>query len=286
MIEMSNMTDRDQSFSLRQIELAMAMICALGADIITSYYGEELFGEEEYRRFADYTARLCQTLDGGRHVPQALLYYPFEQMASLTPPQAKQMPKAALELERELIRINEALLSRQVDYDFVNRDLLLKCRFEGGRIITASGEAAASLVFPPVSFVDEEVAGLIGRAAAAGVRVIFGGERRKIRGLDSCAGVLFEKECGLPASGDLMVENEPELTYIHKSFERQQVYLLVNTGREDIRKKAGVPAFGKRLLLLDPDRGTCEEAAARIADGRAEFDLILPAMTACMLVLE
>ena len=113
-----------------------------------------------------------------------------------------------------------------------------------------------------------------------------GGERREIRGIHESARVCFEKECGLPASGDLIVENEPYLTYIHKSFDAQQVYLLVNTGKEEIDKKASVPAFGKKLFLLNPDDGTCTATPALTADGRAEFELILPALTACMLVIE
>ena len=70
MIEASNMYDVDSSLSVERIELAMAMIYALGVDTITSYYGEELFPEAGYRRFTAYAARLAVLLDGGLHVSQ------------------------------------------------------------------------------------------------------------------------------------------------------------------------------------------------------------------------
>ena len=284
MIEASNMCDEDQSFSVERIELAMAMLHALGVDTITSYYGEELFDEAGYRRFAAYTARLGQVLEGGVHVSEALLYYPYEQLASLGAVGAQEDAPGALALEKEIIALSDRLLAAQADYDFINREVLLGCRCEGGRIITPCGETPASLIFPPVDFVDTEVAQVIRQAVSAGVQVIMGGERREICGLADLSGVRFEAEEGLVCGSDLVVENEPQLTFMHRSFGMQQVYLMVNTGEEEICKKASIPDNGRNLLLLDPDSGEEKALSCEIRDGRVWFDLNIPSGSARILV--
>ena len=190
----------------------------------------------------------------------------------------------ALALEKEIIALSDRLLAAQADYDFINREVLLGCRCEGGRIITPCGETPAYLIFPPVDFVDTEVAQVIHQAISAGVQVIMGGERRKICGLTDLSGVRFEAEEGLVCGSDLVVENEPQLTFMHRSFGMQQVYLMVNTGEEEICKAASIPESGRNLLLLDPDSGEEKALSCEIRDGRVWFDMNIPSGSARILV--
>ena len=276
MIEASNMCDADQTFSPERIQLAMAMEYALGVDTITSYYGEELFDESGYRRFADYTARLGELVDGGTHVSQTLVYYPYEQMAALSAVAMEPVPPQAMEMDGSLQRLTVELLKKQVDFDYVNQEKLLECRCENGHILTPGGENPTSIVFPPVPFVDDVVAQWIADALAAGVRVIIDGDRREVRGLEGMD-VGFTSESGLPASWDLQVEGEPLLTVLHRRSDDQDVYLVVNTGNADISKEASIPVTAQTMLLLDFDQGTETEISARVDSGRSFFQLNLPA---------
>ena len=284
MIEASNMLDKDQTYSLERFQLAMAMEYALGVDTITSYYGEELFDEEGYRRFMNYVARLSSVVDGGIHESQVLVYYPYEQLASLSTVAKLDLPAEAEQLRVNLQALPEKLLSKQVDYDFINQEKLLECVCENGVIHTPGGERPRALVFPAISFVDEAVAKWVKSALAAGVRVIVDGARTEIKGLEGID-VEFSAECGLPTSWDLQIEGEPLLTVLHRRSDNQDTYLVVNTGDTDICREASVPYSAKSLLLLDFDKGTEAEIPVRIDDCRSFFTLNLPAGQARGLVV-
>ena len=286
MIEASNMKDEDQTFSVERLELAMASLHALGVNTITSYYGEELFDEAEYRRFTAYTARLGALLSGGVHQSQLLLYYPYEQFAALTAPECLPKSETAGMMEAQLQEFSEILLSRQADYDFINREVLLQCSFDQGEILTPCGERPKALLFPWVPFVDEQVADAVEKAVQAGVRVIFGGKRREIPGLKSLEGVEFTEECGLPVSCDVQVEKEELLVAYHYRAGEQQIYLLVNTGENEIRRTASLPLQGEKLTLLDLDRGTDANLPCRQVNDRIAFDLALPPMSAVVVIQE
>lgn len=286
MIEASNMCDADQTFSVERIQLAMAMIFAMGVDTITSYYGEELFDEAGYRRFTAYTSRLGALLDGGTHESQALVYYPYEQFAALSVVAKADPFPEAVAMQRALEEISETLLSEQVDYDFINKEILCRCSFENGRVITPCGERPGMLIFPDVPFVDAEMGDWIARAVEAGVRVIFVGKQREIPGLAEDCGVEFAEEALRLQSMDFRIADAPKLVCMHKRFEGRQVYLLVNTGETEINREASVPGTGGELLCLDFDTGEIRKLPFRDANGRRNFALRLPAMTAMALAVE
>ena len=283
MIEASNMCDEDQTFSVERIELAMAMLHAMGVDKITSYYGEELFSDDGYKRYLRYTARLGQLLDDGIHESQALVYYPYEQEASLLVEGTFSYPEAARQIKESFHRIHEALLSAQVDFDYINQECLLNYPCANGQILTTCGERPTSIVFPTIPFVDEPVAEWIKSALAAGVRVIVEGERTEIKGLEG-VNVEFTAESGLPTSWDLQVENEPLMTVFHRRSDDQDVYLVVNTGKTAISKEASIPAKAGELMILELDQGTETALPSRVEGDRRYFALELPAGEARVIV--
>ena len=272
-----------EGFSVKDIELAMAMLHAMGVDKITSYYGEELFSEEGYKRYLRYTARLGQLLDDGIHESQALVYYPYEQEASLLVEGTYWYPEEARQIKESFHRIHEALLSAQVDFDFINQECLVNYPCANGQILTTCGERPTSIIFPAIPFVDEAVAEWIKAALAAGVRVIVDGERKEIKGLEG-VNVEFTAESGLPTSWDLQVENEPLVTVFHRRSDDQDVYLVVNTGKTSISKEASIPAKAGELVVLDLDQGTETALPSRVDGGRRYFTLELPAGEARVIV--
>ena len=286
MIEASNMCDKDQSFSVERIELAMAMMYALGIDTITSYYGEELFDEAGYKRFTAYTARLSELMKDGRYAAQALLYHPYEELAAYSTVAKAEPAEQSMALERALHRLNGELLSRQIGFDFINQEMLLQCRFADGKILTPCGETPSILIFPPISFVEAPLARTIAQALKAGVRVLIDGPRRKIEGLDDLPQIEFIEESGLPASDDFVIEGEELLTCYHCAGEKQQVYLLVNTGDQEIRKTVSLPDQGEKLCWLDMDTGSAQTLEAGKEQGRVLANICLPPLTARALVQE
>lgn len=284
MIEASNMCDEDQTFSVERIELAMAMIYALGVDTITSYYGEELFDENGYRRFADYTARLSMLLDDGIHVSQVAMFYPFEQLQAVAVVEKEQPHPKCDSIQGSVNRMHDALLSAQTDFDYINQEVLARCRFESGRILMPCGERPTSLIFPNVDYVPEPTAQAIRKAIAAGVRVLFDGAGRTIEGLDDLSGVEFVEECGLPACWDFCVEGEPQLVVYHRANDNQDVYLVVNTSQHNVEKQASIPGQSSSLIWIDLDNGTEENALAEEENGRVKFMMRIPALSAKVLV--
>lgn len=286
MIEASNMWDSDPSLTIDQLKLDVAMIFALGVNIFTSYFGEELFNEKEYQEFATYTARLGSLFSSGTHETQVLMYYPYEQIASLTVPECMEINEQVQEIEEQLCAFSDYLLSHQVDFDFMNQEVLLQCDFQNGEILTPCGEHPRALLFPAVTFVDKPVARAIQKALNNNVRVIFGGKRQTIRGLEQLDKVEFTDECGLPASWDVRIESEKDLVAYHYQQSKQNLYLLVNTNNVEIRKMVNIPNQGNQLKQLDLSAGTSTPIPFHLENGRTYFDLVILPQKATVIVQE
>lgn len=291
MIEASNMCDKDQSLPVSKLCCAMAIEFALGVDTITSYYGENLYSEPEYETFAAYVARLGALFDGGVHVSQALLYYPFRQLARestvLNPATPDDTAKA---IESSLTGMARALLDGQLDFDFVNDEVLRACRVEAGQLVTPAGETPFLLLFPDIDWLDADIAALAKDAAARGVEVAFHGDPRPIAGLEDMANIRFLGSNLSFVSRDLVtVSPYPELLCLHKRFSGQDLYLLVNAGSQTIGTSARIPCervTEPRLTLLNPFDGAVRPLPCEREEDRLVLTLELAPFSARVLALE
>ena len=285
MIEASNMFDRDQSLSLDALCLAMAVEFALGVDTITSYYGENFLTDEEYRHFNTFVARLGRLFDGGIHQAQAIIYYPFKQAAALTAVQkhAKADGKA-LELSKSMDSLSVRLLERQLDFDFINDEFLLKGIPENGCFRMSGGKTPSLIVLPEISFVPDDTGKKLREAMDAGVIVLADGPKRCITGLENCPALKFIGD-GLPESGDFKAQTYcPELLVMHKKFKGQELYLLVNTGKSPVDTEASLPGAYRELLELSIKTGEMRSLDTVSYATRLQFRLKLQPEQSIVLV--
>lgn len=291
MIEASNMYDKDQTLTLPVLLSAMATEFALGVDTITSYYGENLLSESEYGKFAAYVARLGTLFDGGTHISQALVYYPFEQLASET---YVQNPLAVNDksqiIEDSNTKISQSLLMRQIDFDYVNDEILLKCQLSKGRLVTPAGETPSLLIFPAVDWLGEEIAALVTEAVSQEIKVAFCGDPRPIGGLRDTTGIRFIGNKFPFVSCDFRASDScPYLLSMHKRFSGQELYLLVNTGMQELRTEASIPCGGgsyQDAALLNPADGTIQSLICELKENRLHFILALDPLTARVLLID
>ena len=296
MIEASNMCDQDQTFSLARLLCAMAIEFAHGVDTITSYYGENLLTEAEYRQFATYVARLGALLDGGIHQSQALVYYPFRQIAAQSPVlNASQAENGHEQISRSLTQLSQRLLMQQVDFDFINDEKLLECRIGSGCLLTPNGEKPHWLLFPEIDALEGPVASLVRQAAAQGVHIGFLGDRRAIDGLEQLEAIEFLGQEATIVSQDLLTAAPcPELIVLHRQFDDYEIYLLVNTSRDKIVTTATLPVPAAmaangitcRLTKLDLADGRAEPCACQQAEGRLTALLALPPQEAMVWLIQ
>ena len=286
MIEASNMFDKDPALTLDDVCLAMAIEFALGVDTITSYYGENIFSDEEYKRFNAYVARLGQLFDGGVHQTQALIYYPFKQVAAVS---TVQKPVKADERAKKIAQSFDALsgrlLEKQIDFDYINDEWLLKGTANNGEFLIGNGERPHMIVLPEVDFVPEDTAKKLKEAMNAGIRVIAGGARHTIVGLEDCGKLRFVGEDGLPESRDFTAEMSfPYLLCMHKRFEDQEIYLLVNTGNTKIETEASIPCAYDGLTELCIQTGNVKKVVTDQDMERLHFTFELEPRRAVVLV--
>ncbi len=253
MIEASNVFDKNQEVDIRYIQNAVCMMYALGIDTIVSYYGENVFTDDEYKQWTDCIKRLGALTDGGKHKPQAFVYDAYPQIVAYSPMlNSGDRYEKPNEILNSLKDICKKLLSAQVDFDYINPQCLFECSITDGKIVTAYGEEARMLVLPQIDFVDDELSDFIEKAVAAGVEIYIYGERRKIRNLREDIFVKFMDDYQ-PVPDDLVIESGNEnIRYLHKEFEDKDIYLIVNTSTEPIDTRIDfISMKGKSATIID-----------------------------------
>ncbi len=199
MIEASHMYNTKEPLKLDLMLCSIAGDFAQGINIITSYYGENVLKEDEYKIFSAFVSRLSALFCDGIHQTQALLYYPYGQIAYNLPVMAYNSPvmagspfteKGKLSEARaakaadSFVKVSGQLVRRQVDFDYINDEKLAECRIVKSYIMSPSGETPNVLIFPDISFVCPATAGFIKAALEAGIKVGFMGEKRDIEVLE------------------------------------------------------------------------------------------------------
>ncbi len=231
MIEASNMTDKDQNITLQKMLGAVSVMFALGINTITSYYGENIFDDESYKTWTKYIKNLDESVGSGKHCPEALVYMGYDQIAAYTSalnsPIKDPRPKLT---DDSLTDLTKELLSRQIDFDFINADCLNECTVSQGKLVTKSGERASMLILPEIDFVDKPMADMIEKALRGGVSVYAYGEKHTIRNLCDDSDIKFISD-GYPGAKDVIITPQNrEILYLHKVLDGEDRYLIVNTG--------------------------------------------------------
>lgn len=149
-----------------------ASLCAqyaLGVDIFTYYYSENFMEPETYTRYNHALGRIDAIMTG-QHIADVLLYYPIDTMRRHHKPSADQYgayTQAEKDCEAHLFAIMDTLLDNQIDFDFVDNQVLSQMSVDGiGRMVSApQNEVYHLLILPPM---DQEldISAIVGKELA------------------------------------------------------------------------------------------------------------------------
>ena len=111
---------------------------AMGINNFTSYYGWENFDEKDIPPLNTYTARLGGLLRRGRRDSRVAVLYPEAAMwATYTPSvteRAIDHSEATMRVNDTFAKVSWELLHRQIDFDYVDEDLLRDAELADGRL--------------------------------------------------------------------------------------------------------------------------------------------------------
>jgi len=212
MIEASHMYNTSEPLKLDLMMCSTAVDFAQGINIITSYFGENVLRDDEYKAYCRFVSRMTALFSDGLHQAQALLYYPYEQIAYHLPVMGFDSPAAdkyftlkgnrqnaiAARAADSFTSMAGQLIKLQIDYDFINDEKLAQCHLAAGSakasaadrssnvihsessIVTPNGEMPSMIIFPDIDCVCTQTANFIDMALDAGIFVGFMGQKRAI----------------------------------------------------------------------------------------------------------
>lgn len=267
MIEASNMVDADQNLTLKKAKAAVSMMFVHGVNLITSYYGENLFDEAGMQAFTRHISHLTTLFAGGRTVTDTFLYYPFEELCATLEPEGTVEIGDGFHDRFGVLKTAEKLMQSRVTFDFINARRLLACEIGNGFILAPNGNRIRTVVLPKTGFLfDPRLAAYLEKAMQNGIVVLTDGED-----------TAFDE-----ISRDLTLETpDPFVTLLHKRFDGYDLYLLMNTSEKPFESNVSIPCQdGDRFCSVDPDTLETAEVFSEVREHRAvisvRFDALSP----------
>lgn len=229
-----------------QFYCAMTTQYALGVDVFTSYFSRQLLDTTEYARYNRAVGRISRIMGGGRHLAKTALYYPIETIQADTVPWGDEeiytwmhknpLANACWESVRDSMN---ALLDRQIDFDFLDAEAIEKSRMGDGCFTVPGGESFSALVIP-YCLDTPRLSDLVRRLQSHGVTVIRMSETAPAD-LPGCIDAVY--------SSIIRLENAPGVLCLCRENINGQCALLVNTTANEIRT---VVHSDSPAILLDP----------------------------------
>ena len=145
----------------------MQMLCsqllqyALGVDVFTSYYSENMFDALKYKKYNEAIGRAVSETNG-KTAANTALYYPIDTVSENTLIAVEGLKKNGGSDARKndcadkLHKTVTDMLDTQIPFDFIDLELLKNADVKDGRIVLPSGASYSSLVFSPCVIGEEE----------------------------------------------------------------------------------------------------------------------------------
>jgi hypothetical protein len=263
------------------------VLYALGINQVTAYWSWDDIGDEGYRAYNDYMARLALLLRGGRHVCDVAVVYPIRAAwATYVPGSPIEAAKiddgrlyaAAWRLANEgYAQPVRDLLQNQIDLDVVDEQAIVEGSIDSGALcvaderyrvvvlcaadtlgaaagekLTAFARAGGTVIFldaPPKRAESPAATRRLRRAVA---RIFASGHGRRVPRAKVVAAVRKA------AVGDFVLGSpDPDILYTHRHVDGRHVYFVVNDAPEPrcIRPQLGVPG---EFALYRPLTGVIE----------------------------
>ena len=227
--------------------------------------------------FATYLARLRSLLSGGVHVADVGVLVPEPSIWANYVPAGAGMPYAAYReknpvaasLDDEFAALSSELLRSQIDYDYLDDEILVTSEIANGRLHIA-GESYKLLVLPSATTMRYAVAERVAAFRRSGGTVIACGKlatQSVERGKDS----LVQKALALAllvstpnevvqaihkaGQADVrLAEPDPKIYYLHRRKDGRDIYFVINMAEEGRKPKITFRTQG-RASLWDPRTG-------------------------------
>ena len=267
MIEASNMTDRDQNITPKIAKAAIDMMFIHGVNLITSYYGENIFDGDGMREFTNHISNLTNLFDGGRYEIDTLLYYPYEELCATMTPEGIVEIGDGFHDRFGVSETSKKLMQSKVTFDFINSRKLLGCKICDGFVFTPNGNKVYNIVIPKTGFIQNNaLSEYLEKAKNKGVNIIFDDDEKDFVGV----------------SGDLTLnDNNPFITFMHKSFEGYDLYMLMNTIDEPFETSVNIPCgVNDKFCFVNPETLETTDIPAEIKESCAtisvKFDGLSP----------
>jgi hypothetical protein len=141
----------NRQISMDWIRASMNWHFALGINNITSYYNFDYFSQSDLVSLNKYVSCIGNVLrQGKRYSKTAVLYPEYAMWASFTPTEKgrnKGQDRIAEELGKTFASVSWELLHRQIDYDYIDEEELVKGDISGGNLLVQKREYSC-LVLP------------------------------------------------------------------------------------------------------------------------------------------
>lgn len=260
MIEASNMTDRDQNITPKIAKAAIDMMFVHGVNLITSYYGENIFDKDGMCEFTNHISNLTNLFDSGKYEIDTFLYYPFEELCATLEPEGTVEVGDGFHDRFGIMETSKKLMQSQITFDYINSRKLLCCEICDGYIMSPNANKVYNIVVPETGFIlNPELEKFINKAKEKGVNVIFDTKENS-----------FGK-----ISGDLSLDDaNPFVTFMHKSFENYHLYMLMNTENSPFETSVNIPCIEDDIFcFVNPETLETTDITAEIHGNNAKVHI-------------
>ena len=273
LIEASNMRDKDQNITIDVAKAAISMMAVHGVNVISSYYGENLFDENGMREFTSHITNLASIFEGGRYVIDTFLYYPFEELCARCEPEG---------IVESYIGFQDKLRIGETAGDLMKKKRLLNCKIHKGYLLTPNQNKVYTIVLPDISYVDTELGSYLEKAMENGINVIFDGEERKIENLGFSPKFDLKASC---ESKELRFgQYDPFVTFMHRAFDSYDLYMLMNTDCVTHSICAEIPSNGEEQFgMVDINTLETRPIAVESVNGFVKISLEIPPLCPAVL---
>lgn len=259
--------------------------------------------------FATYLARLRSMLSGGVHVADLGVLVPETSIWANYVPAPVGMPykayreknPVAARIDDEFAALSQELLSSQMDFDYLDDEILVTAEISGGKLHLAN-EAYSVLVIPRSTTMRYSVAQKVaafrndgGRVVACGTLPTASVERGKDLALKQALAAVplmatpkgVVREIRRIWQTDIVLDRpDPKFYYLHRRKENHEIYFLINMDQGACEHEIKFKAAGS-ATIWDPRTGAIKPWKGRevrieglsaifivFGDGRSQFSSV------------
>ena len=255
-----------------------------------------------YRSFADYTARVTTAMTGGEHVARIAVLYPMSSVwAEFVPGQ--EMPTAVQELEAAFWPLGAALIGLHRDFVVLDEASFAQAQVSG-KTFSVNGLQFDAVVIPKLTVIREDAVEALKRIAATGTAIAVSHDPVQVLHLKgpelgasldlASLGVSFATDASATAletalaavPTDLHLTGAPDVHYLHRRKEGQDLYFLANTAHEAVKTTVSLAGIGYAEYWDAATGKRSEIPGQHESEGRLVFPLELASVGSALIVVD